>query len=357
MEVVCRAPGRVAQLCAWALAGLAASTPAAAEPHQFELVAPAAQAVWLAGEMTDWDLGKRPLHRDADGIWRLRVDLDPGEWVYKFVVDGRWVADPGTADHDADGQGGQHSFVFIGQGPWSERADVPKGRVDTRLLRSTAWGKPMKVHVYLPPGYAAGQALPVLWLLHGRGMDADQWLRTGHIDRYMDNLIADRAIRPFAIVMPSSEDVPYSGRSERFIAGELRAWLLATYGLRTERDHAGVAGMSMGGTGALRLPLEHPELYGFGLALSGYFGDDLIAAVPKQGGLPMQLLLRCGSADDLVATNRALVRALDAGGAKYSYREAPGAHTWQYWSHQAADMLRAADAYFTTGNIASAAPR
>lgn len=338
-------------LWAWALC-----TAAQAETHVFELAAPDAKSVYLAGEMTSWEQGKRALAKGADGTWRLSVDLGPGLWLYKFIVDGRWIADPGPAEHDADGQGGQHSLIFIGAGPWRERPGVPRGQVQTVMVESAAWGRPMKVNVYLPPGFAAGSNTPVLWLLHGAGMDADQWLKTGHVERYMDNLVADGRIKPFVIVMPTSGTVPYDGASERFITEELRAWLARTHGLRTERSRSGVAGMSMGGTGALRLPLRHPELYGFGFALSGYFGDELIAELPP-GPLPIQLALMCGRDDELVSTNRALVAALDKRRAAYFYLEEAGAHTMQYWSHRLVTVLRGADAYFGTGQLAPRAQR
>jgi enterochelin esterase-like enzyme len=323
---------------------------ARADPQVFELDAPTAHDAYLAGELTNWDQGKLPMRRGVDGKWRVSVDLAPGQWVYKFVVDGRWIADPATADHDADGQGSQHSFLFIGKGDWEDLAQVPKGRVDTLMLASKAWGKAMKLNIYLPPGFDRGKSYPVLWLLHGAEMDADQWLKTGKVDRYMNNLISRGAIRPFVVVMPSSEGVPYIGKSEQFITQELPAWLTKTYGLQADRTQSGVAGMSMGGSGALRLPLKHPDLYGFSFALSGYYSDEFLAALPNSGGLPMQLVLLCGSDDDLVATNRKLVDALNARHAKFYYREDAGAHTWQYWSHRMVAMLTAADAFFGVGN-------
>jgi len=176
-------------------------------------------------------------------------------------------------------------------------------------------------------------------------------LRTGRIDRYIDNLIARGAIRPFAIVMPRSADLPYIGASDRFIADELPAWLAATYGLQPGPAQTGVAGMSMGGTGALRLPLAHPGRYGVAVALSGYYGDAQIAALPRTDPLPMQTVLLCGRDDDLVVTNRALVAALDARHARFYYREDEGAHTWQYFSRRTVEMLTAADAFFATGEV------
>jgi enterochelin esterase-like enzyme len=318
-----------------------------AEPHTFELHAPAAHDVYLAGEMTAWDQGKLPMRRDGDGPWRLTVDLASGQWLYKFIVDGQWIPDPASPDHDADGQGGEHSFLFVGPGDWNEVHGVPKGRLDTLRVDSAAWGKPIKVNVYLPPNFAIGRHYPVLWLLHGGRMDADQWLKTGKVNRYMDNLIGRGAIHPFVIVMPSSGDLPYTGRSERFITRELRTLLERTYGLKTTPAGSAVAGMSMGGFGAFYLPLRHPELYGFGFALSGYYSDEFIAGLPRARRLPMQVRMLCGKEDDLVDTNRRLARALRERGWEYYYREDAGAHTWQYWSNRMVEMLTAVDKFFT----------
>lgn len=270
-------------------AAIGLSAPVAlAEPHTFELDAPGAHRVYLAGEMSRWDKDKLPMRRDATGRWSVTVDLGPGEWLYKFIVDGRWIADPGSDDHDADGQGGQHSMLFVGAGDWNESTAVPHGRVETRMVESAAWSKALKVNVYLPPGFTAGSSYPVLWLLHGGGMDADQWLRTGKVNRYLDNLTARGDIHPMVVVMPSSGDLPYTGQSEQFVTQELPAWLAASYGVTVGRSRSAVAGMSMGGFGAFNLPLHHPNLYGLSVALSGYYDDDLIAGLARIGSLPMQ---------------------------------------------------------------------
>lgn len=328
-----------------ALAALLTAASAMADPVAFALAAPQARQVFLAGEMTGWDAGKRPMVRDADGVWRLQLDLAPGQWLYKFVVDGRWVHDPATPDHDADGQGGQHSFVFVGEGPWTPPA-TGRGRVETHEVASAAFGRTDKVNVYLPPGFERGQDLPVLTLLHGGGMDADQWWRTGHIERYADHLIASGRIQPLVIVMPSSRGRPYDGPAERFIVDELPAWLKDRYGLTPTRERSAIAGMSMGGHGSAKLPLAAPQRWGYAYGLSGWYPDDLIARVKRAGGLPVELVLRCGTEDELIAGNRALLATLRAQGQKIDYREDRGAHSFHYWSQVTAEMLQGVDAYF-----------
>lgn len=336
---------RLLSACLAAAVLQSAAQPALAEIHTFRLQAPEAREVYLAGEMTSWDSGKRLMQRDQKGVWTLDVDLGPGQWLYKFVVDGRWITDPVGNDHDNDGQGGRHSFVFKGKGPWMEQAGVARGRVETHQLPSRAWGKPMKTNVYLPPSYKAGENYPVLLLLHGMNMDADQWHKTGHIERYLDNLLAAKRIEPFVVVMPSSADVNYTGKSEQFIMQELLPWLKTTYGLKTSRSNTAVAGMSMGGFGAFHLPRTYPDHFGFGFALSGFYPDAYVSRLPETP-LPFGFMMLCGSEDGLLGSNRALARALKQRGVPFYYRENPGAHTFQYWSLRTEEMLLEVHRYF-----------
>ncbi len=332
----------VALLVVWLIAGFAR-----ADTVDFSLRAPKAKQVFLAGEMTDWDNAKTPMSRDADGVWRLRLTLAPGQWLYKLVVDGRWVHDPATTENDSDGRGGRHSFLFVGEGPWTAPAASGSGRVVTHSVKSRVLDRDMKVHVYLPRGYSKGQALPVLWLLHGGGMDADQWFKTGRIERYMDRLIAAGRVRPFVVVMPSAGTRrAYEGVSEHFVATELRAWLGHEYGLRPGRAQSALAGMSLGGYGTVALAARYRDRYGFGYALSGWYPPELIAELQGRPPLDSQLVLRCGSEDSLVESNRALVAVLQARGARIEYREAAGGHTFQLWSNQIEAMLLAVDEFF-----------
>ncbi len=339
---------RLAPLLLRTLALFVTTVQASAEPASFSIAAPAAKQVFLAGEMTDWDAGKRAMQRDASGTWRATLDLEPGQWIYKFVVDGQWVQDPATPDHDADGQGGQHSFVFVGDGPWDVAPGTPRGDVQVRHVPSRALGRTMTVNVYLPPGFRRGQELPVLWLLHGSGMDADQWFRTGHVERYMDHLLAANAIHPFVVVMPSGArgEKSYDGASERFIADELPQWLATAYGLHPGRATSALAGMSLGGYGTVALAVRHPRQYGFGVALSGWYPPELLKEVESASTLPTKLVLRCGGQDHLLATNRDLVAVLKRRDAPFDYAEEPGGHTFHLWSRETAAMLGAVDAYF-----------
>lgn len=319
---------------------------AVAEPVRFALDAPHARSVHLAGEMTDWEAGKRAMTRGPDGRWSLTLDLAPGQWVYKFVVDGQWIADP-KAGRDADGRGGEHSFVFVGEGDWQPLPPgPPRSRIETHALPSAALGGSRKTHVILPPGFAQGDALPVLLLLHGGDMDADQWLRTGHIQHYVDRLRARGELQPLVLVLPSGGPEPYTGASEQHLMQELLPWLKAHYGLEPGRAQLGVAGMSMGARGALHLAQAHPQRFGFAYGLSGSFHGPQIEAIhgwPR--GTP--LALRCGREDFVFPRHQALVRALQRTDIRFEHQDEPGGHTWHYWSRTSSDMLRWIDRQFS----------
>ena len=61
---------------------------------RFEFYAPAAHEVFLVGEFNDWNAKTTPMHRGIDGNWRVEVQLPPGFYHYKFVVDSIWRCSP-----------------------------------------------------------------------------------------------------------------------------------------------------------------------------------------------------------------------------------------------------------------------
>ena len=64
----------------------------------FKLAAPQASSVYLAGSFNDWDTSARPLKIDAKGVWKTILTLTPGQYEYRYIVDGQWQNDP-TCDN------------------------------------------------------------------------------------------------------------------------------------------------------------------------------------------------------------------------------------------------------------------
>lgn len=59
----------------------------------FSFTAPAATSVLLVGDFTNWQERPIPLRKEADGIWHVKLELPPGAYHYRFLVDGEWRDD------------------------------------------------------------------------------------------------------------------------------------------------------------------------------------------------------------------------------------------------------------------------
>ena len=60
----------------------------------FSLLAPQAQSVSIAGDFSQWNPSSYPLKMDDKGIWKISLTLNPGQYEYRFFVDGEWQNDP-----------------------------------------------------------------------------------------------------------------------------------------------------------------------------------------------------------------------------------------------------------------------
>jgi 1,4-alpha-glucan branching enzyme len=60
----------------------------------FGLLAPRARSVFLTGNFNQWNPSSHPLKKDRQGIWKISLPLNPGQYEYRFFVDGEWHNDP-----------------------------------------------------------------------------------------------------------------------------------------------------------------------------------------------------------------------------------------------------------------------
>ncbi len=80
----------------------------------FTLEAPAAADVIVTGEFTNWSRQGVTLDRDdRDGLWKATLDIDPGEYEYRFIVDGVWIRDPSNQDYIRNEFGQENSLLVV----------------------------------------------------------------------------------------------------------------------------------------------------------------------------------------------------------------------------------------------------
>lgn len=246
-------------------------------------------------------------------------------------------------------------------------------KVDSFYMASL--GKTKKFSVILPAGYNAANRYPVLYLLHGHGGSYDNWSTLTRITEYV------KAI-PLIIVMPDGENSWYVNsaveprdRFEDYIVNDLPAYIQKLYAVDTTRQ--AIAGLSMGGYGALMLALKHPAKYRFAGGLSSAitypreisdstrpegrgllpslrqaFGDHmngfrnahdvfyLYKQTPKTT-LPY-LYMSIGIQDGFrrfLPAHRAFTDLLRTYGAPYEYHETQGGHDWKFWDREIQPLL------------------
>lgn len=223
------------------------------------------------------------------------------------------------------------------------------------------------VNLILPdvPGGAIpqGKRFQVLYLLHGTFGDYTDWCRKTAIERYAQ-------AKCLAVVMPSGfnsmyQDMAHGPRVKTYLLEELPAYLRSILPLSERREDNFIAGLSMGGYGAMHLALSKPGSYAAAASLSGLFTFGGLAratgrqpwpmmavtggispeAIDKsqrnvavqakallKKGVPLpELFLSVGTEDFTLQGNRDGVKKLRALGLEPHYEEHPGAHTWEYW--------------------------
>jgi enterochelin esterase-like enzyme len=128
------------------------------------------------------------------------------------------------------------------------------------------------VIVFLPPSYQKDQhrRYPVLYALHGYSIGADQWSNEIHVPQTIEGAFA-RGAKEMIVVLPDSKTVHngsmYSssittGDFEKFISHDVVAYIDAHYRTIPNRMSRGLVGHSMGGYGASRIGMKHPDVFG-----------------------------------------------------------------------------------------------
>ena len=80
----------------------------------FKFMAPDAQSVLLAGDFNSWDPQAHPLKKSSDGLWKININLSPGRYEYRFLVDGEWRNDPQCESYAPNPFGEDNCVITLG---------------------------------------------------------------------------------------------------------------------------------------------------------------------------------------------------------------------------------------------------
>jgi len=161
--------------------------------------------------------------------------------------------------------------------------DVVPGARPATVERITIHGKALEgnleadaadrtVLVFLPPSYPPerNRRYPVVYALHGYSIGAEQWSHEIHVPQTIEGAFT-RGANEMIVVLPDSKTVHngsmYSssattGDFENFIARDVVSYIDAHYRTIPNRNGRGLVGHSMGGYGASRIGMKHPDVFG-----------------------------------------------------------------------------------------------
>jgi putative tributyrin esterase len=246
-------------------------------------------------------------------------------------------------------------------------------RVDTVKFQSKLVNATLPYNVILPPDYDAAKTAryPVLYLLHGLTGHYTDWVGRTNI---VDYAVQYRII----VVTPEGNDSWYIENYETYILQELIPDVQQRYRTIEARDGRAIAGLSMGGYGAIKFGLKSPQTFAFAASMSGAFGmtrftDEQVPASWREslklfgpagsqtrkandlfeliGNVPASQITSlpyfyfdCGTEDSplIFPYNRQLADMMVDRKIPHEYRELPGDHSWAYWDRQVQEILRLA---------------
>ncbi|MCP9750963.1 alpha/beta hydrolase-fold protein [Ferruginibacter sp. HRS2-29] len=247
----------------------------------------------------------------------------------------------------------------------------------------------VKYSVVLPEGYQkSNKRYPVVYLLHGLGDNESSWLEYGEISQVAGKAVKDKEIVPMIYVMPQGyrsyyvNDYAGTFLYQDMFVKELIPFIDSVYKTIADKKSRATVGYSMGGFGALVLPLKHPELFSACVPMSisirtddqymeedsngwddqwgrlfgapGAKGKDRITTYYQQNSpLPMvelqdkqpwkDLAIYIDNGDDeetLAYSNEVLHQLLTQKNIPHEYRVRNGGHEFSYWRQSLTNGLR-----------------
>ena len=224
--------------------------------------------------------------------------------------------------------------------------------------------------VFVPPGVGGDQTIPVVILLHGVYCSAWSWAYNTGVHLKANDMMNKGELPPMVIAMPSdglwgdgSGYLPHSGCDfEKWIAIDVFDALQSSIHGVQNNSPLFIAGLSMGGFGALRIGGKYGARFN-GIAghssitnleqmklfveedISRYVqpdpvDHDVFETIKRYREHLPPIRFDCGRDDQLIEYNRKLHRQLADAGIDHVYEEYPGAHQWSYWEEHVVETLK-----------------
>jgi len=323
------------------------------------------------------------MEKQADGSWTVTTPpLVPGFHYYTLVIDGFEVSDPNSGSFFGGGKYASGIEIPEPGSTYYSPQDVPHGQVREIWYYSKVTGTWRHALVYIPPDYEAQTKAryPVLYLQHGGGEDETGWIRQGHANFILDNLIAAGSCKPMIIVMaygyarragqpvPDLTGKPFGSPEMMRAMQDLAAafeddltqvlvpYIDSHFRTLADRDHRAMAGLSMGGMQTFQVTFDHLDMFSY---IGGFSGAGGMQALTGQS-LDVKTAYNGALADPAAFARRVhllwlgvgteepdmmrkgiqgLHQSLEAASINHVFYESPGtSHEWQTWRRDLKDF-------------------
>lgn len=285
------------------------------------------------------------------------------------------------------------SFAQVKNEPQGQMQDAqfiiptaPRSRVVTDTIYSNILGEKRAYTVMLPRNYDKNpdKKYPILYLLHGIMDTNEGWYKNGRVKTVMDKLVESGDVEEMIVVTPNAGGDIYNGvwngyfnmpgwNYEDFFFEELMPEVESKYRVKADKEHRGIAGLSMGGGGSTVYAQRHPDKFCAVYAMSALMDLDKNGGLPSYGQEKMDIFnqsvrdhsaikfienadaetldklrdirwfVDCGDDDVLFDVDVKFYQTMRDAGIPCQLRVKDGIHDWEYW-HQA---LYQALPYFT----------
>jgi putative tributyrin esterase len=226
------------------------------------------------------------------------------------------------------------------------------------------------ITVFIPPNIPDNQPLPLVILLHGVYGSHWAWTQKAGVHHTALRLMEEEKIAPMILAMPSdglwqdgSGYLEHQTQNfEKWIVEDVPQAVGQCTPLFTEKSPIFIAGLSMGGYGALRLGAKYPDVFKAFSGLSSVTNfqemeqfmenqdlsilaqkvpqsEDVLSIILSNKDTLNPFRFDCGSDDILIQGNRDLHHALDQNNIAHFYEEFSGKHEWTYWEKHIVDTL------------------
>lgn len=305
------------------------------------------QSLNIAGDFTGWTPSMSMTRIEGTNFYYSLAHFEPdARPEYQFIVDGKWILDPGNPRSFKGGMGTNSELrmpAYAVPPEISWYSGILHGSIRDTSFSSKILNNTRPVKIYLPPGYHVQQQYPII-VFH----DGIEYVTLANIVNILDYLISRNEMKPVigVFVPPVDRQNEYSGNQKDeytdFIVKELMPVIDKKFSTSRDPRNRATFGISAGGNIALFLGMKHPEAFGKIAAQSSDVQPDISGTFKMSAHLNLELYLDIGIYDIpfIIPRVNNFISILEEKKYVYQFNVWHEGHSWGNWETHMGLALR-----------------